>query len=235
MRWASIVQGLRALTATSVSASSMYVPASASRHGFTIRAISKRKGIEPASGPSVAGRRFEPATLSIDIRRGGKHGVCAAPTFQTNVFDPGAARRRDPEEARRILDPVLEHMMEAVHRHAADHRACHSGFARVHRKAGATREANEAMLRAAALDQRLGMTAWLRRLEADGVRRSPVPEAPFKGLRSRRRLTLVWNSHQLPVVVGTAPRRSAPGCSAISSTVSAAKRSTPMRRHGVLS
>jgi hypothetical protein len=23
---------------------------------------------------------------------------------------------RDPEEARKILDPVLEHMMEAVHR-----------------------------------------------------------------------------------------------------------------------
>jgi len=24
---------------------------------------------------------------------------------------------RDPEEARKLLDPVLEHMMEAVHRH----------------------------------------------------------------------------------------------------------------------
>jgi DNA-binding GntR family transcriptional regulator len=26
---------------------------------------------------------------------------------------------RDPEEARRILDPVLERMMEAVHRYAS--------------------------------------------------------------------------------------------------------------------
>jgi hypothetical protein len=30
---------------------------------------------------------------------------------------PGRAPARDPEEARKLLDPVLERMMEAVHRY----------------------------------------------------------------------------------------------------------------------
>jgi class 3 adenylate cyclase len=95
---------------------------------------------------------------------------------------------RDPEEARKLLDPVLEHMMEAVHRYegtvnqvmgdgimalAAELEMrplvahCHRGLGTLYRRTGDRTKAAQHLTTAIAMYREMDMGFWLARAEAE--------------------------------------------------------------------
>jgi class 3 adenylate cyclase len=102
---------------------------------------------------------------------------------------------RDPEEARTLLDPVLEHMMEAVHRYEgtvnqvmgdgimALHRQalalatglemrplvahCHLGLGTLYRRSGKREQAHEHLATALTMYREMDMRFWLETAEAE--------------------------------------------------------------------
>ena len=71
---------------------------------------------------------------------------------------------RDPEEARKILDPVLEFMMEAA---LVAH--CHLGLGMLYRRAGKREQAQKHLSVATTMYREMRMTYWLEQAEAEGV------------------------------------------------------------------
>ena len=70
---------------------------------------------------------------------------------------------RDPEEARKLLDPVLERMIEAVPLAAA----CHACLGRFFRETGNRKKAREHLSTAASMYREMGMSFRLEQAETE--------------------------------------------------------------------
>lgn len=74
---------------------------------------------------------------------------------------------RDPEEARTLLDPVLERMMEAVHRSMRPELAhCHFGLGKLYRRTGDGAKAREHLISAVTLYREMDMGFWRAKAES---------------------------------------------------------------------
>jgi hypothetical protein len=83
---------------------------------------------------------------------------------------------RDAEEARKILDPVLEQMVEPVHRYEGTvnqimgdgimEAQCHLALGELAKKAGEQRDTQERFSTAASMFREMGMQSWLEKAES---------------------------------------------------------------------
>ena len=88
---------------------------------------------------------------------------------------------RDPEDARKLLDPVLERMLEAVHRYEGTVNQVMGdgimalfgaplGLGKLYRRTGKTQQAREHLTAAATMYREMDMWFWLEQAEVEQVK-----------------------------------------------------------------